>query len=187
MGFEESLIRNAAPTLAGIKVANLYNYRFRNEKDCMKSIQELNRQLNQKGIFIELMKHEGDFYLLYVYCKNQLSRILGERDTKLFLQEYGYHIKTHLELTDFIGLLRERLQHASDFPHEIGVFLGYPLEDVMEFINRKGEGCVLCGEWKAYHNVQYASNFFKQLQKCKDIYIKVYLAGRSLYDMTVNA
>lgn len=56
MGFEESLIRNAAPTLAGIKTANLYNFRFKNLRECIESIHRMNKRLNQKGIYIKLMK-----------------------------------------------------------------------------------------------------------------------------------
>ena len=69
MGFEESLIRNAAPTLAGIKVANLYNYSFKSPKECRESIDKLNRRMNSKGIYIELFKNVDDFYLIYVYRK----------------------------------------------------------------------------------------------------------------------
>ncbi len=70
MGFEESIIRNAAPTLAGIKVANLYNYHFKNKSESVNFIGQINGQLNKKGIYVELMKNCGDFYLLYVYRKS---------------------------------------------------------------------------------------------------------------------
>ena len=89
MGFEESLIRNAAPTLAGIKTANLYNFRFKNLRECIESIHRMNKRLNQKGIYIRLMKNVKDFYLLYVYRKSKLEDRIADPEVYTFLQNYG--------------------------------------------------------------------------------------------------
>ena len=40
------------------------------------------------------------------------------------------------------------MEASIDFPHEISVFLGYPLKDVKCFISRRGSGYHMCGEWK---------------------------------------
>lgn len=185
MGFEESLIRNAAPTLAGIKIANLYNFRFRNLRECQESIDRMNRQLNKKGLYIHLMKNVEDFYLLYVYRKSKLEETITDPEVRTFLLEYGYDDAT--DVWSYIVRLKERINTESCFPHEIGVFLGYPIEDVREFIEKKGEGCAYCGEWKVYHDVPAAISFFCKLKKCRDVYARVYEDGRNIYDMTVSA
>ena len=46
---------------------------------------------------------------------------------------------------------------AADFPHEIGVFLGYPLEDVVGFIRHRGKCFTCCGCWKSYGCLLYTS------------------------------
>ncbi len=185
MGFEESLIRNAAPTLAGIKTANLYNFRFKNLRDCIESIHRMNKRLNQKGIYIKLMKNVKDFYLLYVYRKSKLEERIADSEVHTFLQNYGY--KDSGNLASYIEKLKERINTEPCFPHEIGVFLGYPIEDVRDFIEKKGEGCAYCGEWKVYHDVPAAISFFCKLKKCRDVYARVYEDGRNIYDMTVRA
>lgn len=187
MGFEESLIRNASPTFAGIKVANLYNYRFSSLMECKKILDEMNQTLNQKGIFIELMKNRKDFYLIYVYRKSQLVRVLEDVNVKAFLSEYGYAGDEEIDAQKAVCFLKERINRCECFPHEIGVFLGYPLADVKDFIERKGEGYIYCGEWKVYHDVQKAMCFFCKLNKCKSVYLRVFNEGRSLYDMVVSA
>ena len=185
MGFEESLIRNAAPTLAGIKTANLYNFRFKNLRECIESIHRMNKRLNQKGIYIKLMKNVKDFYLLYVYRKSKLEERIADPEVHTFLQNYGY--KDSGNLASYIEKLKERINTEPCFPHEIGVFLGYPIEDVRDFIEKKGEGCAYCGEWKVYHDVPAAISFFCKLKKCRDVYARVYEDGRNIYDMTVRA
>jgi len=42
------------------------------------------------------------------------------------------------DLQTVLNALIERVVRTLGFPHEIGVFLGYPLEDVMGFISNKG-------------------------------------------------
>ncbi len=46
--------------------------------------------------------------------------------------------------------LSQRLCCEEDFPHEIGVFLGYPLADVIGFIQNRGKNFTACGYWKVY-------------------------------------
>lgn len=58
--------------------------------------------------------------------------------------------------------LRIRINSSKTFPHEIGLFLGYPVEDVKGFIENKGENCVKCGAWKVYCNPEEKMHFFLQ-------------------------
>ena len=84
MSFEESLICHAAPTLASLKIANLYSFKFSNDAECKMTIQHFNSLMNPKGIHIELLKNSGDFYLIYVYRKSYLQKILRDYDVQLF-------------------------------------------------------------------------------------------------------
>ena len=63
--------------------------------------------------------------------------------------------------------LSDRLCLEQEFPHEIGIFLGYPLEDVDGFITHQGENCKLCGCWKVYGNVEQARRTFASYEKCR--------------------
>jgi len=93
MSFEKSLILYASPTLAGIKIANLYNYRFSSKMDCKQTLSTFNSIMNPKGIYLELLKHSADFYLIYVYRKTLLQINLKKETNNNFLQKYGYPIE----------------------------------------------------------------------------------------------
>lgn len=185
MSFEESLIVHASPTLASIKVANLYNFKFESIDECLKSIKYFNSMMNPKGIYIELLKNEGDFYLIYVYRESQLLKELNDCKIQSFLKDYGYDKAAKLD--SYLKMLKKRINEEADFPHEIGVFLGYPLDDVKSFIEKKGKNCIACGEWKVYHDAQAANCLFCKYKRCKDVYISVYGAGRKFSDMLVSA
>jgi len=82
--------------------------------------------------------------------------------------------------------LQERLRSSSDFPHEIGLFLGYPLEDVRGFIENAGQNCKCTGCWKVYCNECETVKLFMKYKKCKDIYTKLFEnRGRSVWELTV--
>lgn len=185
MSFEESLVWHASPTLASIKTANLYSFRFRNIIECLETIHRFNELMNDKGIYIELLKSTEDLYLIYVYRKSHLQIVLSDRKIRDFLKKYSYSSSESMD--GLLETLRMRLNTERDFPHEIGVFLGYPLEDVKAFIETKGSNSVLCGDWKVYHDEDTARCLFCKYKHCRETYIKVYREGRRLIDMLVSA
>jgi len=76
--------------------------------------------------------------------------------------------------------LKGRLEERMDFPHEIGLFLGYPLHDVRSFIRMKGAGYKLCGEWKVYGNPMSAMHSFHCFRACRNYCHTQLLNGKQL-------
>ncbi|HBP24462.1 MAG TPA: DUF3793 domain-containing protein, partial [Oribacterium sp.] len=74
---------------------------------------------------------------------------------------------------------------SEEFPHEIGILLGYPLEDVEGFICHKKEGCKCVGTWKVYGDVQQAKASFHRFERCTTIYQRAWEKGRTLEELTV--
>lgn len=74
--------------------------------------------------------------LVYVYRPTQVAAILQRGDVQDFLQSEGY---TPGDAESMLAQLSQRLCCEEDFPHEIGVFLGYPLADVIGFIQNRGK------------------------------------------------
>ena len=68
---------------------------------------------------------------------------------------------------------------SGEFPHEIGVFLGYPLGDVCGFL-RDPDGCILCGEWKVYENAGEAAKTFERFRRCSACICRHMRNGKSL-------
>ena len=183
--FEKSIVKNSASTLAGLKVANLYNFSFSSYDDCKSAIDEANRELNVKGVYVELLQQHDDFYLIYVYRPVYLAKALTDKNINAFLAGYGYGGST--DVARCLGVLKTRLNGSDSFPHEIGVFLGYPLDDIKGFIDNKGMNYIYCGIWKVYRNEIEAQKSFMKFDKCTSIYMDVYNRGRSIFDLTVSA
>ena len=69
----------------------------------------------------------------------------------------------------------------------MGLFLGYPLDDVTGFIEQKGKNYKCCGIWKVYGDEQKTQVIFQKLKKCSEIYQKLFADGRSILQLTVAA
>ena len=115
---------------------------------------------------------------------SQLERDLKENGAKQLLETYGY------QSTDpgyALNRLAGRLTSEGEFPHEIGLFLGYPLEDVQGFIQNHGKNSLCTGCWKVYGNLCEARKCFARFEKCRDIYRRLWNEGKSIYQLTVAA
>ena len=81
--------------------------------------------------------------------------------------------------------LIKRMCADEEFPHEIGLFLGYPPEDVRGFIENGAENCKCVGCWKVYGNVEAAKKTFAKYKKCTDVYSRQQANGKSVERLTV--
>ena len=90
---------------------------------------------------------------------------------RAFLLSYGYPVyrKNNVELyfDEILFYLAQRIQSTKGFPHEIGIFLGYPLEDVVGFITNNGCNYKYSGCWKVYGDETYSRRLFAQYKSCK--------------------
>lgn len=75
----ENIIRQCSPTLAGLKMANLFNYGYEKEEILNQEISKIEGKLNSKGVFIECLKKSNSNALLYVHRKNILETDLLKR------------------------------------------------------------------------------------------------------------
>lgn len=104
----------------------------------------------------------------------RLTKYLFSPDVMAFLARFGYEYACAEEA---LRQLKERMN--GEFPHEIGVFLGYPLGDVCGFL-RDPDGCILCGAWKVYENVGEAARTFERFRRCSACICRHMDRGRSL-------
>jgi len=70
---------------------------------------------------------------------------------------------------------------CGSFPHEIGAFLGYPVEDIRGFISNSGKNCLLCGYWKVYANAEKAQRTFNKYDRCRSILFDKLKSGLDLF------
>ena len=179
---DEYLIEFCAPTLASIKVGSLFSYAYTSEEDLHRQIRELNQQFGEKGVAVCLLRVRSGRALTYVYRISQLRMTLERPEIQQFLGTYGYD---GLDMDAAIQRMKGRICGSTVFPHEIGIFLGYPLEDVAGFIAHGGKECKCAGCWKVYGDEQQAKKKFRQLKKCRDVYRRLWQQGRSVHQLTV--
>ena len=163
--FEMALARQCAPTLAGIKPANLFPW-----KDWKRARLNLWRKnLSPYGIELRILKAcpvSGNC-LIYLFRTAWLCDILSDPSARSFLYWLGYPDADYRVL---LRQLSERLHCMEEFPHEIGIFLGYPLEDVTGFMQHHGKNYTYCGCWKVYGNPEEAKRRFAQYRRCTALY-----------------
>lgn len=179
---ESGVIEHCAPTLAGMKTAGLFNYFYYEKQVVLDELDLVNAKLNPRGVYVEALLWREKSVLLYVYRLKHLQNELLRPGAMELLEQYGY---TCREADNCIRHLKARLYNYDCFPHEIGIFLGYPLEDVKGFIENNGKNCKSCGMWKVYCNEAEKQKLFQKFAKCTTVYMQVFNKGRQLTQMTV--
>ena len=181
---EKYLIEHCSPTLASLKTANLVNVLFDNEALLASSLERINNELQGTGVCLLVLKKSENSALVYAVRKSKLASDLQKDGVAEFLRRYGYE---NTDVEACIERLKCRLIYTDEFPHEIGIFLGYPLDDVKGFIENAGQNSKCTGCWKVYCNECEAIKTFAKFNKCKEVYTKLWLKGRSLAKLTVRA
>lgn len=95
--------------------------------------------------------------MIFIYRPTMLAECLSPTEVQDFLVRHGY--ERDMELKASLDMLAKRIVKAGEFPHEIGIFLGYPLSDVEGFLSSR-EDFLLCGEWKVYSEAEKAERLF---------------------------
>lgn len=182
--FEELLVKHCSPTLAGIKTGNLFNFTCESTYEVFENIDKWNGKLNSKGIYLSVLSQKDGKTLIYVYRKNKLIRDLSQMNVRNFLNDCGYKL---INILDAIKYLVYRIDKCEKFPHEIGLFLGYPISDVKGFIENLGRNSKCVGCWKVYSDEFEALKKFDMYKKCTNIYCQKLMGGTPILKLTVAA
>ena len=182
---ERTLVGHCAPTLANLKTANLFGYRTEGAQPLQEQLSQVRSQLLPRGVELRLLEHRSGRALIYVYRIRRLCRDLADPEIRLFLRECGYRDFSVAGALDHLA--RRIAEQGGDFPHEIGLFLGYPLGDVKGFIEHRGQNCLCTGCWKVYCDEREARKQFCRFEKCRSVYCRLYREGQALSRLTVAA
>jgi hypothetical protein len=179
----ELLIRHCSPTLAGIKTGNLFTCACEQKESIRAEIRKLNGLLGPKGLRILPLKFFRKRVLIYVYRPACLAADLKQAEAEQILQEAGYSVQT---ANQCVVELARRLNTREDFPHEIGLFLSYPPEDVKGFIEMKGSHCKCTGYWKVYGDETVARQQFQKYKTCTEHYHRQWPHVSSIDELAVR-
>ncbi|MBQ9764918.1 MAG: DUF3793 family protein [Lachnospiraceae bacterium] len=174
---EMQLALQCAPLIMGLKMSNLLIIPMENEETFEDIIDKTDisvyRLLNYQGKTV---------YLLY--DKGKVIEFLNSDRTKEVFMREGY--KSFL-LEDILHSFQNRYEHfrvnGGQFPHEMGLLLGYPVEDVVGFIENRGNNYLYSGYWKVYARPLEKKELFAKFEDAKDSVVKMLSSGISMKEI----
>ncbi|MFK5926998.1 MAG: DUF3793 family protein [Desulfuromusa sp.] len=140
----------AAEVISGAKPANMI--RIPNQKlPCGRRMYRLWQKfgtdlLKDLPASVRTMRSEKDSVLLLIYRFDLLERRLNGKTMKTFLLRHGYPQSLTLETT----LQHLQKSFSDGIPHEVGMFLGYPMKDVKGFMEQGPGPSQGRGMWRIY-------------------------------------
>ncbi len=178
--FEQLLVTHCAPTLAGLKMASLFNYEHGGKEQLQQVLSFWKAQLKAYGLHLDILRENPKKALVYVYWEQKLECLMQKEQVRRILMDCGYE---QLETGNVLEQLKLRMTGSGCFPHEIGLFLGYPLADVIGFIENQGKNCCMCGYWKVYCDEYQAKKTFRQYTRCRMLYQQMFQEGVSVVQL----
>lgn len=166
--FAAYLAMEGAEVVEGEKPGNLINL-INRDRSCGLNPYRLWKELGGSllagtGLQALEMEDRGNSLLLYIYRSDLLRELLQKRAVSIILGRQGY-----LQAEDprrALQQLRERVR-GGDFPHEIGIFLGYPLKDVLAFMGQIRLVFSCQGPWKIYGDPASSLELVCRYRQCR--------------------
>ncbi len=177
---EFQIIHSCAPVLVGIKPAGMFAVSRDQYPYLTRNVRVLNKKLNSSGLYFLIICRCSAHELLFVYNKSKVNQILKDCNIQSYLLTKGYEQPFTVEKSIF--QLQSAFFLREGFPHEVGIFLGYPLADVIGFEKNKGKNFKCCGFWKVYGNISDAYNRFFSYSKCTNSLMYLYATGKKTFE-----
>lgn len=171
------IVLQCAHFLKGLKVSCVISV----EEELCGGLKEIFRGMDIS--YRKLCIMDGKCLVLF-YRHEELKEYLSRPEISRLLVEYGYAGSTLEEGLKRLGARVETFAaQGRGFPHEIGIFLGYPIEDVRGFIENEGQRCLMIGYWKVYANLSKARMMFNEYDRAKDCAVNEFLTGKSIREI----
>lgn len=153
----------AAPTVCGKKPSSLLAFNS-GGKNLLALWRQYGKDVSDSfNVKCFILKEQQGSITVLLYREKMLDACIKAKHNKSFLQRMGYNDSDTLEQK--LYQLKKRFEDMC--PHEVGIFLGIPLEDVEGFIKHKGKACLMCRYWKVYQNVRRAELLFDLYDKAR--------------------
>lgn len=177
------LVEHCAPTFAGLKTGNLFRISYADIEVFREELRRLNGILKKKGLRAVPVRMTAEFALVYLYRPDFLKRDLGCEEAARLLTSLGYEPQS---VNRSVAFLARMMREKEVFPHEVGLFLGYPPEDVLGFMKSSREGVKCVGCWKVYGDETKARAAFWRFQRCREVFEENVQRGRKLEALIVR-
>ena len=172
---EKFLIYNLSTVIADAKPAATISFK-KNDENYKKWLMYGTNFIRDIALeYVDLREDEKSIIIL-VYSKDTLLNYIGNEENYKFLIKLGYSKTISIEA--YLQKLKERYCKFK-CPHELGIFLGFPINDVKDFMECTQKKCLLCGYWKVYNNYTEALKTFCNYDEIKKQTVQSILNGTS--------
>lgn len=170
---------HCAPILLGIKAANIMTV-----TGC--EFFRIGDLLQGTDISYCFLKTRGENGILYLYREREIMKYLHSEDVRSFLKGYGYETENFYEMVERLSnRIRFYNNGETTFPHEIGIFLEYPLMDVKGFLENDGQNFIYSGYWKVYTDVHNTLRKFQEYDLVRELAIQAVVSGKKIREIAV--
>ncbi len=174
MNFEARLALQCAPLLTGIKVATIL---IINKADKERTLRIFKNSAISYYVLYESITRVSFFF----YHREELLSYLHHEPVAKTMKMLGYHNDNLPEILNKFSKRYGRYMKLKElFPHEMGLLLGYPVKDVLGFINNRGENFLYIGYWKVYGDVTKALETFEKYNRAKESVMQMLSQGVSI-------
>ncbi len=183
MPIDQAVIHYASPALCGIKPANLLSLSAEEFEDGLGIIERFNEEFLDEEKFIKPIPVSTNRVLIFIYNKRILEAMISSGSGKKYLEEKNYPVELGIQAV--LEYLFKKLspEGNKNFPHEVGFFLGYPVEDVILFEKNYGRGSKFTGSWKVYGNVKESGRLMENYRKCTEYCTNLFCSGKNFREI----
>lgn len=169
---------HCAPTMARVKPASLMSFTLARFPSIEQDLEAYRTAFLEQGLEMEVLCLCKTHVAVILYDESALAAWINIPTHQAFLKKYTYSSEDVKTGRAAVSHLRTRFSahknESNSCPHEMGLLLGYPLEDVEGFITYGGENAKLCGPWKVYGNEQAAREQFALYEQVTEAYCKMF-------------
>ncbi len=163
-----------SPLILGLKCANMI---YASDSDAA----VVRRIFDGSPVTVTVVYSSAGSSLIFLYRKDMLLNAICADVVAEMLRDLGYEpTDVDQSVSHLSGRISAAREMGEDFPHEIGLFLGYPIEDVLGFVNNKGRDALLTGYWKVYENPAEKRKTFMEFDRAREIVFPLADRGVSL-------
>lgn len=154
-----SFFQSIAPTVNGIKLSEFLAI----SETLFKEVYPRYFEGNNSTIMVTVRVLEKKRQVL-VYNRKCLKDVLSQRDVKEFLETLGY--TKDMAVESCIERLARRMR-GRKFPHEIGLFLGYPAKDVIGYMGLNSLAHNKTMGWRMYGDTSESEKIYSRYKELK--------------------
>ncbi len=155
------LVETLGPVILGAKPAEIISYpKF----DCLRceKIEAIDSSFEKaiKIKYVKIPQTSGQIKIIF-YDPIHLEKVLNDSRNRNFLITQGYPETGDMDA--YIDILSAKIR-SGICPDEIGVFLGYPLKDVIGYMGHPSLKLTKVQYWRVYGDERVSDEKYRQIQ-----------------------